>query len=184
MDVLLSVVLMVICSWLFLLIILLYLISGHRDIFFVQERIGWKEKAFRLIKFRTLKENRLLPTDQRQFRLGNFLRSTSLDELPQVWNVLKGEMSFIGPRPLLLEYSAFFSPQERARHQIRPGITGWAQVNGRNSISWKEKFQYDLYYLQHLSFWLDVRIFIKTIVLLVSFKKDRSLQEEKFTGNA
>ncbi len=171
-------------SWVFLLIILAYLAGNHRTIFFIQPRIGWNEKIFSLIKFRTLAEDHRLPPDQRRFPLGDFLRRTSLDELPQLWNVLKGDMSFVGPRPLLVEYLPLFSPEQRKRHDIRPGITGWAQVNGRHSISWSEKFKLDLYYLHHISFLLDVKIFFKTIRLLLSFKKDTSLREKKFTGNA
>ena len=184
LDITFSVVMLVALSWLFVLIILTYILAGYRNIFFIQERIGWKERSFRLAKFRTLKEDQSLSPQQRRFPLGNFLRLTSLDELPQLWNVLKGEMSFIGPRPLPVEYQPLFSEGERARHQIRPGITGWAQVNGRHSIPWREKFQLDLYYLRNISFALDMRILFRTIGLLLSFKKDTSLEEKKFTGNA
>lgn len=152
--------------------------------FFIQKRIGRNEKIFRLAKFRTLKENDLLPLDQRRFAFGNLLRSTSLDELPQLLNVLKGEMSFIGPRPLLVEYLPLFTAAERERHLVRPGITGWAQVNGRNSISWAEKFRLDVFYVRHVSLSLDLEIFFKTLRLLLSFKKDKSFEESKFTGNA
>ena len=120
---------------------------------------------------------------QRRFLLGDILRYLSLDELPQVWNVLKGDMSFIGPRPLPTEYLSLFSQEQQMRHTIKPGITGWAQVNGRHSISWQQKFELDNYYLAHLSFGLDLTIFYKTIVLLLSFNKDQSLAEEKFKGN-
>lgn len=175
---------MVTLSWLFFLIILAYFAAGYRNIFFVQERVGWKGRVFRLVKFRTLDENNLIPLDQRRFPLGNFFRSTSLDELPQLWNILKGEMSFTGPRPLLVEYLPLFSVEERLRHEVRPGISGWAQVNGRHSISWQEKFQLDLYYVRNISFWLDIKIFFKTLGMLLSLKKDKSLEEKKFTGNA
>lgn len=175
---------MVTLSWLFFLIILAYFAAGYRNIFFVQERVGWKGRVFRLVKFRTLDENNLIPVDQRRFPLGNFFRSTSLDELPQLWNILKGEMSFTGPRPLLVEYLPLFSVEERLRHNVRPGISGWAQVNGRHSISWQEKFQLDLYYVRNISFWLDIKIFFKTLGMLLSLKKDKSLEEKKFTGNA
>ncbi len=184
LDVALAGLLILGLSWVYLLIILAYLAGNHRTIFFIQPRIGWNEKIFSLIKFRTLAEDDRLPPDQRRFPLGVFLRRTSLDELPQLWNVLKGDMSFIGPRPLLVEYLPLFSPEQRKRHDIRPGITGWAQVNGRHSISWSEKFELDLYYLHHISFLLDVKIFFKTIRLLLSFRKDISLREKKFTGNA
>lgn len=151
--------------------------------FFTQARIGWKGKIFKLYKFRTLKKNERLAVAERQFPLGNFLRRTSLDELPQLWNVLRGDMSLVGPRPLLVEYFSLYSEMQRDRHEVRPGVTGWAQVNGRHSISWNEKFKLDFYYVHHVSFWLDIRILLMTIVLLLSFRKDTSLEEEKFQGN-
>jgi len=114
--------------------------------------------------------------------MGNLLRRTSLDELPQLWNVMKGEMSLVGPRPLPVQYLPLFSPEQRRRHSIRPGITGLAQVNGRHGISWEEKFSYDLYYVQHVSFLYDVHIMAMTVGLLFSFKRDVSLEEKAFTG--
>lgn len=178
----LAVLLIIFFSWLFLLIIILYFITFQFPFFFWQERIGKDLKTFEVVKFRTLAE----PTgthQQRRFLLGDILRYLSLDELPQVWNVLKGDMSFIGPRPLPTEYLSLFSQEQQMRHTIKPGITGWAQVNGRHSISWQQKFELDNYYLAHLSFGLDLTIFYKTIVLLLSFNKDQSLAEEKFKGN-
>ena len=151
-------------------------------IFFFQERTGIQGKPFRLIKFRTLKSIGS-SLEERRFWLGDFLRATSLDELPQLINVLKGEMSLIGPRPLPVEYLALMSDEQKKRHLVKPGITGWAQVNGRNAISWQEKFALDNYYVKHVSFLLDVKIVFKTIQLLLSFKKDISLSEQKFTGN-
>lgn len=184
LDIVFSLVMMAALSWLFVFIALVYFISGHRNILYVQERIGWREKVFKLYKFRTLIENDLVSVDVRQFPLGSFLRRTSLDELPQLWNILKGNLSFIGPRPLLVEYLPLYSPEQRLRHRVRPGITGWAQVNGRHSISWQQKFDLDLYYVRHLTFWLDAKIFVKTLLLIFSLEKDRSLQEKKFSGNA
>jgi undecaprenyl phosphate N,N'-diacetylbacillosamine 1-phosphate transferase len=182
-DVLFSFLLMISLSWLFLLIIILYLINGYRAIFFTQERTGWKEKPFRLYKFRTLKEGDTLSPAERTFGLGNFLRTTSLDELPQLWHVLKGDMSMMGPRPLPVDYLPRFTLQQRTRHIIRPGITGWAQVNGRHTISWEEKFILDIYYVENVSLWLDLVIIFKTIGLLLSLKKDTSLQEKEFRRN-
>lgn len=177
-DVVAALMLMLMFSWLFLLIALIYILIGERPILFSQERVGKDERIFLLYKFRSLRQ-----TDTgRRFWWGSFLRFTSLDELPQLFHVLQGEMSMIGPRPLPVEYLPLFSEEQSRRHQVRPGITGWAQVNGRNSISWKEKFQYDLFYVQHISFVLDCKIIIRTLLLLLSFRKDVSLEEKKFSG--
>src|SRR5690349_17301445 len=181
LDILFTVVLLVLTSWIFLLIALAYMLTFQFPILFRQNRIGKDEISFELLKFRTLKDNDL-PLERRKFALGNFLRLTSLDELPQLIHVLRGEMSLIGPRPLPVEYLPLFSDEQRLRHQVRPGITGWAQVNGRNSIPWKEKFQLDLEYVRNISFMLDCKISIRTILLLLSFRKDVSLEEEKFSG--
>ena len=158
------------------------MLSYQLPVFFIQERIGKGEKIFRLIKFRSLR-NTGINLKEREFWLGNILRRTSLDELPQLFNVLKGEMSLIGPRALPVEYLPLFSAEQRKRFSVLPGITGWAQVNGRHSISWKKKFELDNYYVDHISFLLDMKILFKTLVLLLSFQPDRSLQEEKFTGH-
>jgi len=126
-----------------------------------------------MIKFRTMRvtrgaEGKLLPDAERMTLLGQFLRRTSLDELPEFWNVLKGEMSLVGPRPLLMEYMELYSPEQARRHDVRPGITGWAQVNGRNAITWEEKFAHDVWYVDNRSFWLDTRILLKTVLSAVS----------------
>jgi len=168
-------------SWLWLLIILTYFITLQFPVFFFQERIGKNERPFRLIKFRTLKNGGGSVQSRKNF-MGNLLRRTSLDELPQLWNVLKGEMSLVGPRPLPVHYLPLFSPEQRRRHSIRPGITGLAQVNGRHGISWEEKFSYDLYYVQRVSFLYDVHILAMTVGLLLSFKRDVSLEEKPFMG--
>jgi len=136
-------------------------------IFFRQVRPGYGGRPFTLVKFRTMLDHRdssgkLLPDAQRLTRVGKFIRKTSLDELPQLWNVLKGEMSLVGPRPLLMEYLPLYSPQQARRHEVKPGITGWAQVNGRNSLDWEEKFRLDVWYVDHRSFWLDLRILCMT----------------------
>ena len=174
--------LLVLFSWLFLVIITLYVITFQFPIFFLQQRIGKDKRAFQIIKFRTLKKAG--PSLQaRKFPLGNFVRFFSFDELPQLINVLVGNMSLIGPRPLPVNYLPLFSKEQNKRHSLLPGITGWAQVNGRHAISWQEKFQLDNYYVDHLSFSLDMKILIKTITLILSFKKDVSLDEKEFTGN-
>lgn len=136
--------------------------------FFLQERPGKNSKIFRVIKFKTMTDERdakgeLLPDAQRLTKVGRFVRSTSIDELPQLWNVFKGDMSLIGPRPLRTYYLPLYSPEQARRHEVRPGITGWAQTHGRNSITWKQKFEYDVWYVDHLSFLVDCRIILLTI---------------------
>lgn len=137
-------------------------------VFFVQERPGKDGAPFNIVKFRTMRDDRdsrgvLLPDEVRLTRFGQFLRSTSLDELPELWNVLKGEMSFVGPRPLLMEYLPLYSDRQRQRHDVRPGITGWAQINGRNALTWEDKFELDVWYVENQSLWLDIRILWSTI---------------------
>lgn len=137
-------------------------------IFFTQLRPGLNGKPFKLIKFRTMTDavdgqGQLLPDELRLTRLGRFLRSTSLDELPELWNVLKGEMSLVGPRPLLMDYLPLYNDEQRRRHLVRPGLTGWAQINGRNAISWEEKFKLDVWYVAHQSFILDLKILCLTV---------------------
>jgi len=148
-----------------LLIVLYFLIRSKlgRPVFFVQTRPGLHGTPFQVIKFRTMRETRgadgrLLPDEERLGAFGAWLRGTSLDELPQLFNVVKGDLSLVGPRPLLMEYLPLYSPEQARRHLVRPGITGWAQVNGRNAISWEEKFTLDVWYVDHQSFWLDLKI--------------------------
>jgi len=180
-DVIIASVALVVLSPLWMLIMLAYTVSFSFPVFYRQERIGRGKELFSLWKFRTLL-NKPGTLQQRRFMLGDLMRFTSLDELPQLVNVLNGNMSCVGPRPLPKEYLHLFSPEQQRRHLVRPGITGWAQVNGRNSISWQDKLAHDVYYVNHVSFGLDLFILFKTIVILFSFKKDVSLQEEKFTG--
>jgi undecaprenyl phosphate N,N'-diacetylbacillosamine 1-phosphate transferase len=137
--------------------------------FFTQERPGKDEKIFRLIKFRTMTcetdaSGNLLPDEQRLVPYGKFLRATSLDELPELFNILKGDMSIVGPRPLLVKYLPLYSAEQHRRHSVRPGLTGYAQVHGRNAITWEEKFDFDLYYVQHISLLLDMQIILKTMI--------------------
>jgi sugar transferase EpsL len=143
------------------------LLSGH-PILFSQLRPGLHGRPFRLYKFRTMRDTRdasgqLLPDAERLTPFGRFLRATSLDELPSLWNVLKGDMSLVGPRPLLMEYLECYTPEQARRHEVRPGITGWAQVNGRNALSWEEKFKLDVWYVDNQSFWLDMKILALTV---------------------
>jgi lipopolysaccharide/colanic/teichoic acid biosynthesis glycosyltransferase len=182
LDWILVFVSIILVGWLFVLIVLVYVVTFGYPIFFFQERVGKDNKVFQLMKFRSLL-NTDKPLEERRFWLGDFLRFFSLDELPQIWNVCKGEMSFIGPRPLPTGYLSLMTEEQQKRHLILPGITGWTQVNGRHSLSWKQKFEFDIYYVAHLSLRLDLLILFKTIVVLLSFRKDRSLAEEKFSGS-
>ena len=139
-----------------------------KPVLFTQLRPGRHGIPFRLIKFRTMREavdaeGRALPDEERLTRLGQFLRAASLDELPELWNVLRGDMSLVGPRPLLMEYLPLYTPEQARRHEVRPGITGWAQINGRNSLSWEKKFELDVWYVDHASFWLDLKIIALTV---------------------
>ena len=143
-----------------------------RPVLFTQQRPGLHGRAFTLVKFRTMTDERgsdgvLLPDELRLPAFGRFLRSTSLDELPELWNVIRGDMSLVGPRPLLVDYLDRYSPRQARRHEVRPGITGWAQVNGRNAPSWQERLEMDVWYVEHRSFWLDVRILLRTLLAVV-----------------
>jgi lipopolysaccharide/colanic/teichoic acid biosynthesis glycosyltransferase len=142
-------------------------------IFFVQERPGLHGVPFRMIKFRTMRDavdaaGRSLPDGERLTRLGRFLRATSFDELPEFWHVLRGDMSLVGPRPLLMEYLPLYNAEQKRRHEVKPGITGWAQVNGRNALSWEEKFRLDVWYVDHASLWLDLKIIALTLWKIIS----------------
>ncbi len=173
----------ILLSPLFLATAFAFLITRHFPMIFKQLRTGKDGQPFTLYKFRTLATDDSLPLPERKFWMGSFLRTTSLDELPQLWNVLTGDMSVVGPRPLPLEYLPLYSEEQRRRHTMKPGITGWAQVNGRHGISWQKKFELDVEYVNNQSFILDLRILLKTIVLLLSFRKDISLTEQPFRGN-
>jgi lipopolysaccharide/colanic/teichoic acid biosynthesis glycosyltransferase len=162
-----------------------------RPVIFTQLRPGLNGMPFNIYKFRTMSDKRdpegeLLPDAERMTTFGRFLRSTSLDELPGLWNVFKGDMSVVGPRPLLMEYLPLYSPEQARRHNVKPGLTGWAQVNGRNAIGWDEKFRLDLWYVDNWSLWLDIKIILMTIKK-VMMRNDISADGEatmpKFTGN-
>jgi lipopolysaccharide/colanic/teichoic acid biosynthesis glycosyltransferase len=151
-----------------LVVALLVLLTMGRPVLFRQQRPGLRGKPFTLYKFRTMRDARtpsgeLLPDELRLTTFGKWLRSTSLDELPELFNVLKGEMSLVGPRPLLMEYLPRYSPEQARRHEVKPGITGWAQVNGRNALSWEEKFRMDVWYVDNWNLWLDMKILLLTI---------------------
>jgi len=158
----------IVISPIFVLVMICLLIANSGKPFFFQSRPGKNARIFRVIKFKTMndkedKEGNLLPDAARLTPVGKFVRMISLDEIPQLINVLKGDMSLVGPRPLMPKYVPLYSPEQFRRHEVRPGITGWAQINGRNNISWKQKFEYDVWYVDHLSFALDVKIFFLTI---------------------
>ncbi|WP_028448706.1 sugar transferase [Chitinibacter tainanensis] len=175
------------------LLVLIFLIRFKLGVpvFFTQERPGLHAKPFRMVKFRTMTDEKdsagnLLPDEVRLTRFGQLLRSTSLDELPELWNVLKGEMSLVGPRPLLMEYLPLYSTEQARRHDVRPGVTGWAQVNGRNAISWEQKFQFDVWYVEQQSFWLDMKILfltVKKVLIRDGISAENHITAEKFRGN-
>lgn len=160
-------------------------------ILFRQTRPGMHGKPFEMIKFRTMKDavdaqGSPLPDSQRMNALGQFLRSSSLDELPELWNVLKGDMSLVGPRPLLMEYLPLYSKEQYRRHQVRPGVTGWAQINGRNAISWEERFKLDVWYVDNRSFWLDLKILsltVKKVLVRDGISGEGEATMSKFTGS-
>lgn len=169
LDVFVSLTALILLSPVLLFVTLMvWTVDGGRP-FYRQARLGWRERSLVIVKFRTMSDARdtdgnLLPNDRRISRLGALLRVTSMDELPQLWNVLRGDMSLVGPRPLLPHYVSLYTEQQRRRHEVRPGITGWAQVNGRNAITWHEKFELDVWYVDHVSLPVDVRILFLTLM--------------------
>lgn len=175
--------------WPFLLIITICLHFANKGagVFFTQERPGKNGKIFKVIKFKSMtddkdQDGKLLPNEQRVTKIGLLIRKTSVDELPQLFNVLKGDMSLVGPRPLLSRYLDLYTPEQARRHEVRPGITGWAQVNGRNAITWTKKFELDVWYVDHCSLFLDVKIVFKTIVNVLR-RKDIAISTGGFNGN-
>lgn len=186
-----SIVILIITSPLFLILILIISVSNKGTPFFIQKRPGKKGKSINIIKFKTMtnevdSRGKLLPDSQRLTKIGKFLRKTSIDELPQFINVLLGDMSIIGPRPLLFEYIPLYSEEQLRRHDVRPGITGWAQVNGRNAISWTKKFSYDTWYVDNISFALDIKILFLTIKKVLASQDTEFAIEEgnrRFNGN-
>lgn len=190
-DKLLALFLIILFLPIYIIVSLLILWKMGRPILFRQKRPGYKEKLFTIYKFRTMTNEKdingeLLPDEQRLVGVGKFIRSISLDELPQLFNVLKGEMSFVGPRPLLIEYLPLYNDEQKRRHDVKPGITGWAQVNGRNAISWEQKFELDAWYVDNQSFWLDMKILWMTFLKVVKrsdISSSSSATMEKFRGN-
>ena len=182
--------LLLIWPLLLIVVVLLFIEQGAMPVF-IQERAGYRNRLFRIYKLKTMTDERdaqgaLLPDDVRLTKLGKLVRSTSLDELPQLFNILRGEMSFIGPRPFLAEYLTVYSEQEKHRHDVRPGITGLAQVNGRNTLTWKQKFQLDLEYVRTVSLLTDIKIALKTIVKILDRKtvnQTGNATMEKYNGN-
>jgi sugar transferase EpsL len=175
LDLLVAVPLLVLLAPLMALIALVVRVTLGRPVLFRQVRPGLHGQPFTLVKFRTMRvdvdhEGRPRPDAERLTRVGRLLRGASLDELPELWNVVRGDMSLVGPRPLLIQYLDRYSPEQARRHDVRPGITGWAVVNGRNAISWEEKFALDVWYVDHRSFWLDVRILARTVAAILSGK--------------
>lgn len=192
LDFLISLIALLLIGW-FLIIVAIWLHFANKGAgaFFYQERPGKGEKIFKVVKFKTMTDERdsegnLLPDAQRLTKVGRFIRSTSIDELPQLINVLKGDMALIGPRPLLVQYLPLYSPKQRRRHEVRPGISGWAQCHGRNAISWKDKFDLDVWYVDHCTLWTDVQVIIITIKNVLMRKDINSATAatmEPFTGN-
>lgn len=191
LDFIISLIAFIILFPIFLIVVILLIIANNGKPFFFQKRPGLHGKIFKVIKFKTMNDKKdtngnFLPDSERLTVTGSFVRKTSLDEIPQLLNVIKGDMSLIGPRPLLVEYLPLYNDFQKRRHDVKPGITGWAQVNGRNAISWKEKFDYDVWYANNLSFPLDAKIFFLTIAKV--FKSEginsaTAVTMEKFTGN-
>ncbi len=191
-DFCLALCLLILFSPIILIVYLLGLIFVGYPVVFTQPRPGKDGKIFTVYKFRTMTNERgadgeLLPDDMRLRGFGKFVRSTSLDELPQLFNVLKGDMSFIGPRPLLVEYLPLYSAEQAKRHNVKPGITGWAQINGRNAIGWAEKFRYDVEYVENISFWFDLKILLltaKKVLVRDGVSQDGHVTMEKFRGES
>lgn len=191
LDFLIALIGCVIALPIMLLVMLMLRLTGHRSLFFRQRRVGKSERIFYVMKFKTMTDKRdangnLLPDKERLTSFGAMLRKTSLDELPQLFNVLKGDMSLIGPRPLLVEYLPLYSDTQKKRHEVKPGITGWAQVNGRNAISWTKKFELDVWYVEHQSFLLDLKILFLTFIKVFASKdinQDGQATVEAFNGH-
>ena len=180
----------ILASPILLIIAILVRIKLGSPIFFRQSRVGLNGEIFEMVKFRTMKdaydaEGNLLPDEERLTAFGSFLRKSSLDELPELWNVLKGDMSLVGPRPLLVEYLPLYSEEQMKRHHVRPGITGYAQVNGRNNISWTKKFELDVYYVENFSLWLDIKILFQTVAKVLGqadINQEGNATVERFNG--
>lgn len=182
---------LVLLSPIFIIVMVGLFFANGGQPFFFQTRPGKNEKVFRIVKFKTMNDRRdaqgnLLPDAERLTKVGSFVRKTSLDEIPQLINVLKGDMSLVGPRPLLVQYLPLYNEKQKRRHEVRPGITGWAQVNGRNAISWQQKFDYDVWYVDHVSLMLDIKILfltLKKVFIREGISQDGQATAEPFKGN-
>jgi undecaprenyl phosphate N,N'-diacetylbacillosamine 1-phosphate transferase len=191
LDFLISLIALLLLSPIFLLITLLLTVANSGKPFYTQTRPGKNARLFKVIKFKTMNDKKddmgfLLPPAKRITPIGRFIRSTSLDEIPQLLNVIKGDMSLIGPRPLLIDYLPLYNSFQNRRHEVNPGITGWAQVNGRNAINWKSKFEYDVYYVDNISFYLDIKIIILTVLKVLLHKdvnQSKDVIMHRFTGS-
>ena len=190
-DFAVALVVLVLLGPLMIGVAILVLLFIGRPIFFKQERPGYKCRPFKILKFRTMSDGRAqdgqpLPDSERLSRIGRILRATSLDELPELWNVLVGDMSLVGPRPLLMEYVSLYSSEQARRHDVRPGVSGWAQVNGRNSLSWEDRFELDVWYVENRSFCLDIKILFMTILRVLrrdGIHADGEATMPRFTGS-
>jgi lipopolysaccharide/colanic/teichoic acid biosynthesis glycosyltransferase len=192
LDILISSIALLLIGW-FLLLVAFFLHFANKGAgaFFFQERPGKDEKIFKVIKFKTMTDERdaegnLLPDAQRLTKIGKFVRSTSVDELPQLVNVFKGDMSLIGPRPLLIQYLPLYNEEQKRRHEVRPGISGWAQCHGRNAISWTEKFKLDVWYVDHCTLWTDIKVIfitIKNVLMRKDINFDGAAELKAFDGN-
>ena len=192
LDVLISGIALLLIGWFLILVAaFLYFANKGAGAFFFQERPGKGGRIFKVIKFKTMTDERdsdgnLLPDEQRLTKVGKFVRSTSIDELPQLINVFKGDMALIGPRPLLVQYLPLYSPEQARRHEVRPGISGWAQCHGRNAISWTEKFKLDVWYVDHCTLWTDIRVIfitIKNVLMRKDINSATAATMEAFNGN-
>lgn len=192
LDILISGIALLLIGWFLILVtIFLHFANKGAGAFFFQERPGKDEKIFKVIKFKTMTDERdaegnLLPDEKRLTKVGRFVRSTSMDELPQLINVFKGDMSLIGPRPLLVQYLPLYNAEQKRRHEVRPGISGWAQCHGRNAISWKEKFELDVWYVDHCTLWTDIKVIfitIKNVLMRKDINSATAATMEAFNGN-
>lgn len=190
-DFFIALILLLLLSPLLIIVSIILYFTNNKSVFFRQDRPGYMEKKIRIVKFKSMNDKKdaqgnLLPDNERLTGFGKFIRKTSIDELPQLWNVLNGDMSLVGPRPLLFNYIPLYSDEQRRRHLVRPGITGWAQVNGRNSISWNEKFVLDVYYVDNITFRLDMKILWMTFIKVIKREGVNQSAERPmmpFTGN-
>src|SRR5680860_62114 len=190
LDIILSFVILVVFSPILIITFILLTIANKGEAFFIQRRPGKNARIFKILKFKSMNDKKgadgkLLPDSQRITKVGQFVRQTSLDEIPQLFNVLKGDMSLIGPRPLLIQYLPLYNEQQRKRHDVRPGITGWAQVNGRNTVPWPQRFELDVWYVDNVSFILDLKILWLTVLKVIKrdgISSETSATMEAFTG--